>query len=79
MPAFRPRLPGDLERRGVVIVQADPITRSLRVPIRARERLLRDSFAMADQPRLRNPGHGRPRARSRPSGVRKDAQMGGPC
>ncbi len=35
----------------VVILQADPITRALRVPIRARDRLLYDSFAMADQPR----------------------------
>jgi mRNA interferase MazF len=43
--------------RPVVIVQADPITqqlpdtRALRVPIRSRDRLLCDSYAMADQPR----------------------------
>ena len=43
--------------RPVVILQADPITqdrpgtRALRVSIRARDRLLCDSFAMADQPR----------------------------
>ncbi|MFM1798365.1 MAG: hypothetical protein RLZZ117_643, partial [Cyanobacteriota bacterium] len=30
--------------------QDRPGTRALRVPIRARDRLLRDSFAMADQP-----------------------------
>ncbi len=42
--------------RPVVILQADPLTtqdrpgtRALRLPIRARDRLLCDSFAMADQ------------------------------
>ncbi len=39
------------KRRPVVILHADPITRALQVPIRARDRLLCDSFAMADQPR----------------------------
>lgn len=37
--------------RPVVVIQADPLTEALRVHVAARDRLLRDSYAMAEQPR----------------------------
>ena len=37
--------------RPVVVIQADALTEALRVPMPARDRLLRECWAMAEQPR----------------------------
>jgi len=37
--------------RPVVVIQADTLTEALRVPMPARDRLLRECWAMAEQPR----------------------------